>query len=154
MDVLTFISSIIWPIVAVLALFLFKSPIDALLKQIKSITIKADKTEINLSIKDATNTLNDIFEDVLSLVDDLNDDEKKLYKNIRASDGRKTVRTFLPGFKRGEEDHIKLQRLRERKLIRPFEGSKWTADKHPVVTRFSSLVEKICPEKLGLNLIK
>jgi hypothetical protein len=88
---------------------------------------------------------------VTSLVRDMTDEEKRLYIQIRAADGRKTVAELLPTFQQGNADHKRLQLLRDRKLIRPFEANSWKSDKHPMVTRFSHLVERLYPEILQPN---
>lgn len=146
MDILEFISSLAWPLLLLFALVRYHGFLSGFLSKVRSVKFKVFDQEIELSAEQAEETLQEIAEDVVSLIDDMSQEQRDLYVKIRALDGTKTVKEILPDFVRGSYQHQLLQALRERKLIRPLEGSSWRDEKRPVVTRFSRLVERIYPD--------
>ena len=70
--------------------------------------------------------------------------DKALFQRIISASGKLTVQDyFSKAFARGSDEHNQLRNLRDRKLVRPAEGGRWEAGKHPVVTRFGELVLQV-----------
>lgn len=112
------------------------------------IKLKVFGAEIELTPEQAKSALDELLKDIVESINELSTVEIKLFNNIMISDGRQSVRDILPGFARDNEEHRQLRVLRDRKLIRPFEGGRWDATKHPVITRFGNLIYRLKPEAL------
>jgi len=90
-----------------------------------------------------------LLEDVVGeMFTGMTDREKILLEEIIRSNGQKTVRELIPGFKRDSLDHMMLRALRGRQLIRPLEEGTWKQDSHPVKTQFLTTVLRANPEAL------
>ena len=144
--ILNFISTLVWPAVVVGFGIILIDPIKELLIRLKSIKLNMLGNEVELTVQEVENTLNELVSDIKSLVNGITKEERQLYIDIKTSRGKETVRKLLPDFKRGNKYHKMLQNLREMKLIKPLEGDSWQENKHPVVTKFSGIIERLEPK--------
>ncbi len=106
----------------------------------KTVTLKAFGAEVELTPEQAKHALDELLQDIAESTNELSPEESVLFERIMASAGRDTVCQLLPNFQRDTPDHQRLRKLRDRKLIRPFEGGRWQREKHPLVSRFGQLV--------------
>jgi hypothetical protein len=83
------------------------------------------------------------LQEIADSTNELSPEESRLFEKILASGGRERIDQLLPNFRRDTPEHQGLRKLRDRKLVRPFEGGRWQPDKHPVVTRFGQLVHDL-----------
>jgi len=151
-NVARILSAVAWPTTVMVALLLFFTPIRSLLNQlanslkIKVLKFKLFGAEAELSVEEAQGVLDEMLQEIVDAMNEVTEAESKLFKDIAASEGDRTVLDFLPHFERENIHHVKLKTLRDRQLIRPVEGGKWQKDKHPVVTRFGRLVQSLHPK--------
>ena len=149
------LAAIAWPLVATALAFTFRTPLFSLLSRlsesftVKSIKLKVLGAEVELTPEQAKGALDELLKEIVDSTNELSPTEIKLFQEIRTADGRRTVSDILPGFVRGNEHHKRLRVLRDRKLIRPFEGGRWEASQHPVITRFGELTLQIKPVGLA-----
>jgi hypothetical protein len=108
--------------------------------------LKVFGSEVDLTPEQVKSTLNELLNDIVESTNELSPAELALFQQIQAADGRRVILDLIPNFARNTEQHNQLRRLRDRKLIRPFEGGRWKDDKHPVMTRFGELICRIKPE--------
>ena len=139
------LSAIAWPVVSIFFLVYAGKPLHQLLAKLsnaamQSIRIKAFGTEFEMSLAEANTVFNELVQDFVDMEPPL----VELFERIEAADGRLSVLQLLPNFKRvdGNAELTLLRQLRDRKLIRPFEGSNWQPEKHPMVTRFGRVIWK------------
>jgi hypothetical protein len=139
-------SAIAWPLVAVAFVAAFYKPVRAVLERlaatltIKTVKIKAFGAELELTPEQAKQALNELLQDIADVTNELTPEESALFEKTLHADGRFTVANLCPGFVRDSKEHQQLRKLRDHKLIRPFEGDRWQAGKHPVPTRFGQMV--------------
>ena len=135
-----------WPLTFIAFVAVFYKQVHSLLHRlaetltVKSIKLKAFGAEVELTPEQARRALDELLQDIAESTNELSADDSALFERIVASAGRETVRQLLPTFQRDMPDHLRLRKLRDRKLIRPFEGGNWQPEKHPVVSRFGQLV--------------
>jgi hypothetical protein len=142
---------LVWPITALLALWLFYRPIRNLLKRLsetltfKSLKVKALGSEAELTAEYARTVLHELLDDITESTNNLSLDEIKLFDQILEKDGAITIGELIPGFSRNDLAgyHDQLRHLRDQKLIIPRERGPWKPEKHPVVTRYGRLVAKL-----------
>ena len=150
-------SALAWPCVALAALIGFSNPLHALLERlaatltIKVVKLKAFGAEVELTSEQAKRALDELLQDIADSTNELTAVESSLFERIIRSGGKESVEAIFPGFQRDSEEHRQLGRLRDRKLIRPFESGRWQGPKHPVVTRFGQLVYELksAPKSAG-----
>jgi len=139
-------AALAWPLTAIAFVAVFYKPVSALLDRlaatltVKTVTLKAFGAEIELTPQQAERALDELLQDIAESTNELSVEESRLFERIRASAGRDTVGQLLPNFQRDSEDHQRLRKLRDRKLVRPLEGGRWQSGKHPMVSRFGQLV--------------
>lgn len=138
--------AIAWPTLVLFATILFYPPIARLLDglassmRIKSVKVTAFGVEAELSPQEVKAAVDELLQEISDPTNELAEGELGLLDRIAAADGRQTVIELDPTFVRGCDVHNQLRRLRDRHLIRPLEGSRWLAEKRPVLTRFGRLV--------------
>ena len=140
-----------WPLFAALCVWLFYSPILALLQRLsetltfKSLKVKALGFETELSAEYARTVLHELLDDITDSTNTLTAEEIRLFNLILLAKGTKTILELLPSFSRrdAEGNHDRLRNLRDRKLIIPLERGQWQPEKHPIVTRYGELVAKL-----------
>ena len=153
-DIAAILTPLAWPVTAGILVFSFRTPLVTLLSRlseslsVKTIKLKVFGAEIELTPEQAKSALDELLKDIVETTNELSEEEITTFQEIQAADGRRTVTDLLPSFVRDNEQHKQLRVLRDRKLIRPFEGGRWNASKHPVVTRFGDLICRIKPEAL------
>lgn len=142
------ITSLAWPLTMLVLVFSFRRILTQLLSRmvdafvIKTLKLKIFSAEIELTQSEAKNTLDQLFIDIEESTGELSDAEVTLLKAIKYANGRSTVERLLPDFVHEESNESlrQLRVLRDRKLIRPFEGGPWRSYKFPVITRFGEIV--------------
>ena len=84
MDTLSFISSLAWPLVAILAIFLFRADLSALLKRIKSLSKKgAEFTPAQTSQTKSSKKVSDISKDFEEIAyENLNPPQTKFLQDL------------------------------------------------------------------------
>jgi chromosome segregation and condensation protein ScpB len=138
--------AIAWPGVALFAIVLFYPRLarifDGLASSMKITKIKltAFGVEAELAVREVKEAVNELLQEISNPTNELSRDELTLLDQISMSEGRKSVIELDATFVRGSDVHKRLQRLRDSHFIRPFEGGRWLAEKHPVITRFGRLV--------------
>ena len=139
-----------WPILALLAFLLLFKPLHALLNRLsetltfKSLKVKALGLESELTAEYARTVLHELLDDITASSNQLSEQEIKLFDEILKASGSKTVAEYFGGrFVRESPEHIRLQNLRDHKLILPKERKSWQSEKHPVVTPYGLLVAKL-----------
>ena len=117
--------------------------------KVKALRFKLFGLESELTVEEAKGTLDEMLQEIFEATNELSPGEVALFQAINRAEGRLSVVELVPGlkgFRRGDEAHTQLRRLRDRKLIRPFEGGNWQSEKHPIVTRFGKLVQSLRPQ--------
>jgi hypothetical protein len=138
-----------WPLILLLIVLYFRTPIRTLLNQlanslkVKSLRFKLFGQEVELTAQEVEDVLEEMRQESVAAMNELSVDEVALLEGINAADGRSTVLDLIPSFRRDSEEHRKLRKLRDRKLIRPYENGQWQPHKHPVMTRFGRLVWRL-----------
>jgi hypothetical protein len=151
-DIAAILGAVAWPIVVMVTVLLLLPHIRSLLYQlanslkIKVLKFKLFGAEAELTVEEAKGVLDEMLQEIVDAVNEVSAAEASLFDRIATSDEGRTVQDLLPNFERGNEEHKKLQKLRDRKLIRPAEGGKWQGYKHPIVTRFGRLVWSLNPK--------
>ena len=141
--------AVAWPGIFLAFVAVFYRPVRILLERlaetltVKTVKLKAFGAEIELTAEQAKRALDELLQDIAESTNELSRDDSILFERIVGAGGRETVRRLLPGFQRDTEEHQRLRKLRDRKLIRPFEGGNWQGEKHPVVSRFGQLVHDL-----------
>jgi len=139
-------NALAWPIMALAFLSMFYRSIRTLFDNVasslslKTVKIKAFGAEVELTPEQAKRALDELLQDIADSTNELTADESALYERIHAANGRTTIAELFSQFARDSTEHQQLRKLRDRKLIRPFEGGNWQPNKHPVVSRFGQLV--------------
>jgi hypothetical protein len=152
MDWLDFAAKCFWPSTIAVLILNFGGEIRRFLGKTNSVKVKIPGGgELTVSGPVVDTTLQTIISDIVDIVRKLDDDDKKLYFNIRDARGGKTVIELLPSFKFSTTevsniDHERLRRLRDNMMIRPLEKTIWKRDAHPVITEFGRIAERICPD--------
>ena len=142
-------SALAWPLTAIAFLVVFFKPVWALLERlastltIKTVKLKAFGAEVELTPEQAKRALDELLQDIADSTNELASEESTLFERIHHAGGRTTVVELFPGFALDSMEHQQLRKLRDRKLIRPFEGGNWQASKHPVSSRFGQLVYEL-----------
>jgi hypothetical protein len=142
-------AALAWPLIAVLFLVAFFKPVWALLDRlastltVKVVKLKAFGAEVELTPEQAKRALDELLQEIADSTNELTPDEATLFARIIQAEGRTIVADLFSGFARDSEAHRQLRRLRDRKLIRPFEGGNWQPGKHPVASRFGQLVYEL-----------
>ena len=156
-NIAAILTPLAWPVTAVIVVFSFRESLITLLSRlseslsVKTIKLKVFGAEIELTPEQAKSALDELLKDIVETTNELSAEEIALFQEIQAADGRRTIKDLIPSFVRGNEQHKQFRVLRDRKLIRPFEGGRWDTSKHPVVTRFGDLICRIKPEALAKN---
>jgi hypothetical protein len=154
-DVADILSAVAWPLIVLAIILYFREPLHLLASRVaesvkvKSLRFKAFGLESELTIEEAKGALDEMLHEIIEATNELSPEEVALFQAIDIADGRQTVLGLIPDFERRNTKHIQLQKLRDRKLIRPFEGGNWQPEKHPIVTRFGRLVQSISPNVGG-----
>jgi hypothetical protein len=144
-DLVKLLTVAAWPIITIGIVSVFYTQLAALLSKladslsIKGLKVKLFGAEIEVTPDQADRALNEMMGEVAESMNGLSQSEIELFERVREARGERTVRDLIPEFTRGSDSHNELRRLRDRKLIRPSEGGKWEAAKHPVVTRFAEI---------------
>jgi polyhydroxyalkanoate synthesis regulator phasin len=139
-------SALAWPLTAILFLSIFYKPVRILLERlattltIKTVKLKAFGAEVELTPEQAKRALDELLQDIADSTNELSSEESSLFESILHAGGRMTVTDLFRTFARDSKEHQQLRKLRDRKLVRPFEGGRWQPDKHPVPSRFGQLV--------------
>ncbi|MFZ4682890.1 MAG: hypothetical protein ACOYMS_10325 [Terrimicrobiaceae bacterium] len=142
-------SAIAWPLTALVVFAAMFKPLRALLDRlaatltIKTVKINAFGSEVELTPEQAKRALDELLQDIADSTNELTVDEMSLFERIFQAHGRTTVGELFPSFTRDSTEHQRLRKLRDRKLIRPFEGGNWQVNKHPVPSRFGELVHEL-----------
>lgn len=145
------LTALVWPLTTLLLVAVFHRRLAALLDRLAAtLTMKTLKArilgiEVELSPEHARSTLDELLADIAESTAALSAEERRLFDAILAADGEKTVAQLLPGFDRDQPAtglHA-LRNLRDQKLIRPTEGGNWQPGKHPLVTRYGRLVDRL-----------
>jgi hypothetical protein len=142
-------SAIAWPLTLAAFIVTFYNPIRALLVRlsatlaIKTVNLTVFGANVVLTPEQARHALDELLQDIAESTNELTADEIALFKRIVRSSGREIVREVEPTFAFENPAHLRLRNLRDRKLVRPFEGGRWKADKHPIATRFGQLVHSL-----------
>jgi hypothetical protein len=147
------LQSIAWPSVALTVALLFRKPLAHLAESVslKAIKLKVLGAEVELTPEQAKTNLQELLTDILQTINELPPDVLELFGGIEAAGGRSTVEDLVPGFSRDSHEHQSLRTLRDRQLIRPFEGGSWQAKKHPVTTHFGELVWRMRPQSSAVS---
>jgi hypothetical protein len=140
-----------WPIIALIAVWLFYKPLHALIRRLsetltfKSLTVKALGGQVELTPEYARSVLSELLDDITESTNTLRPEEIELFDRILRANGTKTLAELVPGFTREDKDgnHERLRNLRDQKLIIPRERGRWKPEKHPVVTRYGQLVDRL-----------
>lgn len=142
-------TALAWPVAFVAFVGVFYKPLRAFLDRlaatlsVKTVKLKAFGAELELTPEQAKRGLDELLQDIAESTNELSAEESALFARIMASGGRESVLQLLPTFQRGNADHQRLRKLRDRKLVRPFEGGNWQPQKHPVVSSFGQLVYEL-----------
>jgi len=137
---------IAWPFVVFFAIALFYSRLakifDGLASSMKlnNIKLTAFGVEVELAVHEVKEAVDELLQEISKPTNELSPDDLMLLNQIAIAEGRKSVIELDATFVRGGDVHDRLRRLRDSYLIRPFEGNRWLAEKHPVLTRFGRLV--------------
>jgi polyhydroxyalkanoate synthesis regulator phasin len=107
------------------------------------VKIKAFGAEVELTPEQAERALDELLQDIADSTNELTPEESSLFEQILHAGGRTTVVELFPSFARNSKEHQQLRKLRDRKLIRPYEGGNWQPDKHPIPSRFGELVYEL-----------
>jgi hypothetical protein len=142
------LTALAWPAVAAFVLWTFRDPVQGVLSRSKQLTVKFFGQEVMVQADSQGQEIAQLLREVQDTVLDLSEEHRKVFLDIKSADGRRTVSDYFPGFARDSKNHLLLQELRDRKLIRPLEGGSWQAEKHPVVTKFARLVLGVYPASL------
>jgi hypothetical protein len=151
-DIAAILTSVAWPITLLVVVFYFRGPLRSLVTRVAdSLKVKAMKfkifgIEIELAPEEAKEVIDEMLQEIVEAMNELSSEEIDLFRTVHRAEGRLAVRDLFPNFNRGDELHTQLRRLRDRKLVRPIEGGRWQAEKHPVVTRFGRLVQGLYPK--------
>lgn len=140
-----------WPLTVLIVAFAFRSPVAQVVAGLRSVSIKADGKELQLTLKEASLTLSSLASET---TDGLHDEHFALFHAIREGSGSRKVKYFFPDFERGTPQHGLLQSLRDRKLIRPAERGKWRKDKHPVITNFAQIILRLDDKFVPLPAVR
>ena len=141
--------AVAWPLTAIVFLIVLHKPLRAVLERLattlslKNVKLKAFGAEVELTPEQAQTALDELLQEIVDPVNELAGEDYMLFERILRAGGRATVADLIPGFTRASPQHQQLQRLRDHQLIRPFEGSKWQPEKHPIATRFGELVHEL-----------
>jgi hypothetical protein len=152
-EVAEILAAVAWPVTVTGIAWAFYRPVVAVLEKLKeSLLVKGIKlklwgAEIELTPDQADRALNEMIQNVVESTQDLSVAERNLFERIHEVRDELTVEALVPGFTRESEAHNQLRRLQDVKLIRPIEGGKWTAVKHPVVTRFGEIFWKLTKDR-------
>lgn len=147
-----FLAAVAWPITVLVIVLYFRGPIRLLVTRaadslkVKSTKFKFFGIEVELTPEETKDALDEMLQEVVQAMSEFSKDEIDLFTTIHRNEGRLTVFGLDPNFKRGDEFHNKLRKLRRCNLVRPVEGGKWEPEKHPVVTRFGRLVLDLTPK--------
>jgi hypothetical protein len=122
-------------------------------EQAKSISLKFIGIELEITGGDAQGILQQLLDEALLSVNRLDDTNKRLFNLVRTANGTRTVdditqEVFGHQFERQSDEHKRFRELRDRKLIRPRDGSTWEPRKYPVLTRFVELLLRVKPDLL------
>lgn len=149
------VKAIAWPLtVSILILTIssrFREPLSRLIDRSKKTTLKFGSINIVLEHDEVDKILQQLLDETLQSTKNLTEEQKRLFKIVQSAAGSKDVNeinrlAFNRDFVKNGVDHKCFRELRDRKLVRPQEGSSWQADKHPVVTRFADLILRIQPK--------
>jgi hypothetical protein len=148
-----------WPLTTIGVLAAFYRPLCMLLDRlaqtltVRTVKVKVFGVELELTPEQAKEAVGELLTEITDSTNDLSAEESDLFERILASGGRDRLDQILPNFKRDTLtlELQPLRKLRDRKLVRPFEGGKWESDKHPVVTRFGQLVNAISNRKQKID---
>ena len=142
-------NALAWPVVVLATLVAFADKLRALLDKltqslsVKSVKLKALGGEIELTVEQAKNTLDEQLKAIADASNELTEEELDLFEKILEADGKLTVAMLIQDFKRNSHEHNILRRLRDRMLVAPSETGNWQPGKHPVPTRFGKLVHQL-----------
>jgi hypothetical protein len=140
------ITPLAWPVTTFVLILVFRSPLTSLLSRlaesmsVKTLKLKVLGNEIEITPDKAKETLDELLQEIVQSTNELSPEQVRLLDSVRLANGRQSVADLLPAFIREGPDHIDLRVLRDRKLLRPFEGGPWSLSKHPALTRFGELV--------------
>jgi hypothetical protein len=153
MDLLQFAERMKWPIsfiivaiiVAIVGMLIFRQEIVGILRRITGLTIDLFKGKAAITIGEAETVLDQMGADIDEVLKGLDQRHLDLFKEIRLADGKATTDEIVKRYAKRpfvfeSTDHERLRALRRRSLIRPNEGSNWTANKHPVLTQWARIV--------------
>jgi hypothetical protein len=149
-DAAEILKAIAWPVtVAALAIW-FRAPLVHLCESfaVKTVKLKVLGVEVELAPELVEASVRDLLRAIVASTDGLTQTEIDLFEAIQAADGLRTVKEILPGFTHDDDnDELKrLRLLRDRTLIRPLEGDRWQASKHPVLTHFGDALFRLRPQ--------
>jgi hypothetical protein len=141
------VKSIVWPIVAIYALRIFREDIAGFVAKAKEFSVKVAGVEVKFSGSEAGTLLADVLSEVDKATRDFGDAEWRLFDAIATSPKSVTValitqKVFGKEFRRNSDNHEIFRKLRNASLIRPDEGSTWQPEKHAGLTTLGRLVEK------------
>jgi hypothetical protein len=148
------LTAVVWPMAVIGIVWTFYRPVVAVLEKLKeSLSIKGIKlkllgAEIELTPDQADSALNEMIQNLAESTEDLSTDDIKLFEKIHEAGGALTVEALIPGFSRESEAHNQLRRLQDVKFIRPNEGGKWAAAKHPITSRFGEIFLKLKKDRV------
>jgi hypothetical protein len=148
------LAAVAWLATVIGIVWTFYSSVVAVLDKLKeSLSIKGIKlkllgAEIELTPDQADSALNEMIQNLAESTEDLSADDINLFERIHEARGLLTVEALIPGFTRDSEAHNQLRSLQDVKFIRPSEGGKWVATKHPITTRFGEIFLKLKKDRV------
>jgi hypothetical protein len=144
-----------WPVVILIIVLVFRGQLNDLLKRLSGFTIKTHNIKFGLTLRKVQDVAQELFKEVSDGLRNLTEVDRKLFAAVRTSNGNKTVdqitlEVFGKSFERRSDEHDHFRALRDSQLIRPTEGNRWEAGKHPMVTPYAEVILKAKPNILAV----
>jgi hypothetical protein len=143
-----------WPVVIMVIVLSFRVQLIDLFERFSGFTFEVPGMKLGLTVKEVHDVAQELFKEVSEGLSNLSDDQRRLFAAVRSSNGSRTVdeltlEVFKKSFVRGSDEHGHFRTLRDSKLIRPIEGSRWRSESHPVVTPYAQTILRAAPTILA-----
>ena len=133
----------IWPILIVILLILFRQTIHTLLTGVNTLSVKLFGHELTFSRADAKDTLQAVVEELFK---DLDEAQRSLFYRVRDARGTADLARIFGQFARGTPEHNLLRSLRDRLVLMPIPRGSWKPEKRPVVTEIAENIFRRNPD--------
>jgi hypothetical protein len=152
-SVISAIASILWATFALVAGALLWRRLDAILGRDAEVELEVLGVKLKAGRDVARRLIEPVFDEVRAVVEQLGEEERRLFDAIRNGLAEPGHYTVPQGFTRSTRElpsqlHEGLRTLRRLSLIRPREGGNWKAGKHVQLTNFARLAMRIAGERL------